>query len=109
MLEERYTSIADSLRLHDEAAGASLAEAIPDIILADNLYGVDLSEQAVEITQRLALWIRSARRGTTLADLSRNIVRGNSLVTDPAVDPHALDWGKAFPDLFGRPTRGSTA
>jgi len=79
---------------------ARLEDAIPDLILNHNLYGVDLSEQAVEITQ-LALWIRSARKGHTLADLSRNIVWGNSLVSDAAVDPKALDWQKTFPAIFG--------
>jgi type II restriction/modification system DNA methylase subunit YeeA len=44
---------------------AALEDAVPDLILNHNLYGVDLSEQAVEITQ-LALWIRSARKGHTL-------------------------------------------
>jgi hypothetical protein len=105
VLEERYTTIADNLYLHDPAARAALADTIPDVILADNLHGVDLSEQGVEITQ-LALWIRSARRGKTLADLSHNIVRGNSLVSDPAFDPHALDWQAAFPTVFGRPDGG---
>jgi len=74
---------------------------IPDFILNNNLYGVDLSKEGVEITQ-LALWIRSARKGKTLADLSRHIVHGNSLVSDPKVDPHALDWEKAFPAVFGK-------
>jgi hypothetical protein len=105
VLEERYTTILDNLRLHDEAAAAKLADSIPDLILADNLYGVDLSEQAVEITQ-LALWIRSARRGKTLADLSGNIVQGNSLVTDPAVHPKAMNWQTKFPDAFARPNAG---
>src|SRR6266542_3346319 len=75
------------------------------MILADNLYGVDLSEQSVEITQ-LALWIRSARSGKTLADLSKHIVCGNSLVTDPTVHPRAMNWAAAFPDVFGRAQPG---
>ncbi|HEX3150333.1 MAG TPA: DNA methyltransferase [Gemmataceae bacterium] len=79
---------------------ATLEDAIPDFILKGNLYGVDLSHEAVEISQ-LALWIRSARLGRSLADLSHNIVRGNSLVADPEVDPHALDWHKTFPAIFG--------
>ena len=62
---------------------------------------MDLSPQAVEITQ-LALWIRSARRGKTLADLSQNIVWGNSLVTDPAVHPQAMHWEETFPEVFAR-------
>jgi hypothetical protein len=104
-LEEHYLHLADSLRLHDEAAAHTLEETAPDLILADNLYGVDLSQQAVEITQ-LALWIRSARLGRTLADLSHNIVQGNSLVTDRNVHPKALDWKETFPPVFNRKNRG---
>ncbi len=72
------------------------------MILSENLFGVDVSPEAVEITQ-LALWIRSARRGRTLANLTGNIVCGNSLVTDPAVHPRAMEWEKAFPLIFKRP------
>lgn len=79
---------------------ALIEDAIPDLILNQNLYGVDLSQEAVEITQ-LALWIRSARRGKTLADLSKHIVCGNSLVSDSGVDSRALDWRTAFPGVFG--------
>lgn len=87
---------------------AVLEDAIPDLILSRNLFGVDLSEEAVEITQ-LALWIRSARRDKTLADLSQHILCGNSLVADSAVDPRALDWAKAFPSVFAaRESRGFT-
>jgi type I restriction-modification system DNA methylase subunit len=105
LLEEHYLRLADGLRLHDEAAANKLEEAAPDHILADNLYGVDLSQQAVEITQ-LALWLRSARYGRTLADLSHNIVQGNSLVTDRNVHPKALDWKEAFPTVFNRQGSG---
>lgn len=79
----------------------SLEDSIPDLILNHNIFGVDLSDEAVEISQ-LALWIRSAREGKSLADLSRHVVAGNSLVDDPAVDPKALDWAAAFPSVFGR-------
>jgi len=101
VLEEWYTKIVDELILHEGPAADKLEDAIPNMILADNLYGVDVSPQAVEITQ-LALWIRSARRNKTLADLSRNIVLGNSLVTDPAVHPQAMVWEARFPDAFSR-------
>lgn len=100
-LEERYTYILDQLLHHDGENAEEIAGQIPEMILADNLYGVDLSEQAVEITQ-LALWIRSARRGRTLADLSNNIVCRNSLVTDTEVDPRAIDWRAIFPVVFDR-------
>ncbi len=29
-------------------------------------------------------------------------MRGNSLVSDPAIDPHALDWPRQFPEVFAR-------
>lgn len=82
-----------------------LEDAIPEEILGHNLYGVDLSREGVEITQ-LALWIRSARKGKTLADLSGHIVHGNSLVADTSVDPKALDWQKVFPRIFGKDAPG---
>jgi hypothetical protein len=84
---------------------AELEEEIPDLILGQNLYGVDLSDEAVEITQ-LALWIRSARKNRKLSDLSGHIVCGNSLVSDSAVDPKALDWKVTFPGIFGRGAPG---
>lgn len=83
------------------AKGADdLYDAIPDLILHGNLYGVDLQPEAVEIAQ-LSLWLRTARPGKTLADLSANIVCGNSLADDPNVHPRALKWERAFPDVFG--------
>jgi len=103
--EEQYAEVVDNLVASGDRAAEKLSDQIPDMILADNLFGVDLSPEAVEITQ-LALWIRSARRGHTLANLSANIVCGNSLVDDPVVHPRAMKWAAAFPAVFGRPTGG---
>ena len=105
VLEEHYTTVIDNLLSLKAPEAEKLAEGIPDMILAENLFGVDLSPEAVEITQ-LALWIRSARRGRTLADLSGNIVCGNSLVTDPAVDQRAMNWKEVFPNIFKREESG---
>jgi len=101
VLEDWYVKIVDELMLHEGRAADKLEDAIPDMILGDNLYGVDVSPQAVEITQ-LALWIRSARRNKTLADLSENIVLGNSLVNDADVHPQAMDWETQFHGVFSR-------
>jgi hypothetical protein len=98
-LEEQYADVIDNLIACGDRAAEKLADQIPGLILADNLFGVDLSPEAVEITQ-LALWIRSARHGHTLADLSGNIVCGNSLVDDPAVHPRAMKWAQTFPAVF---------
>jgi N-6 DNA Methylase len=100
VFEGEYVRVADHRRLHEGPAAEALLDEIPDRVLNDNLHGVDLSEQAVEITQ-LALWIRSARRGKTLADLSHNIVWGNSLIDD--LD---FDWAKTFPAVFDRAEPG---
>jgi hypothetical protein len=98
-LANAYDEVSAALRL-PESDERRLQDQVSDTILRDNLYGVDLSDEAVEIT-RLALWIRTARVGRSLADLSQNIVRGNSLVGDPEVDPLALDWPATFPRVFG--------
>ena len=99
-LELAYEEIARKMRMVGQLQAAmNLVNAYPDSILADNLYGVDLSAESVEITQ-LALWIRSARKGRALTDLTHNIHRGNSLVRDPAVHPNAFDWQAKFPGVF---------
>ncbi|MDX2045854.1 MAG: N-6 DNA methylase [Chitinophagaceae bacterium] len=70
-------------------------------ILSNNLFGVDINEEAVEIA-RLSLWLRTAQKGRKLSDLSRNIKCGNSLIDDPAVaGDKAFNWQKEFPQIFG--------
>ncbi len=68
-------------------------------ILNNNLYGVDLNEEAVEIA-RLSCWIKSAEPGSPLTSLDHNIRKGNSVVTDKNVHPDAFDWHAAFPEVF---------
>jgi len=68
-------------------------------ILQNNLYGVDLNEEAIEIC-KLSLWIKTAQRGKILTSLDRTIRVGNSIVSDPAIDPAAFDWQSAFPEVF---------
>jgi Eco57I restriction-modification methylase/TaqI-like C-terminal specificity domain/Putative RNA methylase family UPF0020 len=68
-------------------------------ILQNNLYGVDLNDEAIQIC-RLSLWIKTARRGKALTSLDHTIRVGNSVVSDPAVHPRAFDWQTAFPEVF---------
>lgn len=98
-LEAIYADVLDELCDTDGKKYEKLRDDIKPRILRDNLFGVDLSDQAVEIT-RLALWIRSAQRGRKLTDLSHNILHGNSLVDDRQVDQRAFDWQKRFPEVF---------
>ena len=105
VLESRYNEVIGHLDELGEPDAKKLSQRIPMFILQENLYGVDLSPEAVEITQ-LALWIRSASPGQLLARLSENIVHGNSLVHDPEVHSAGFDWHDRFPDVFNREEAG---
>ncbi len=70
-------------------------------ILQNNLYGVDLNEEAVQIC-RLSLWIKTARRGKVLTSLDHSIRVGNSVIDDPEVHPRAFTWKSAFPEVFDK-------
>ncbi|MFM2044553.1 MAG: Modification methylase PaeR7I [Pseudomonadota bacterium] len=86
---QEYTEIKD--RLLDLGA-ADLFDA-ETRILEENIYGVDLNGEAVEIA-RLSIWIKTAKKGRKLSNLDATIVQGNSIVTDPTVDPRAMDWSR---------------
>ncbi len=103
VLEARYHEVIGHLDQLDQADAKQLLQEVPAFILRENLYGVDLFPEAVEIAQ-LALWIRSATRGQLLERLSENIVHGNSLVHDPAAHPAGFDWRKRFPEVFTSPS-----
>jgi hypothetical protein len=105
VLEDKYIDILEALSIHEPEMAEDLRDKISGFILHDNLFGVDLSPEAVEITQ-LALWLNSAQKKKTLADLSKNIVCGNSLISDTSVDALALDWQKKLKDVFSRPNPG---
>ena len=68
-------------------------------ILENNLYGVDINEDAVEIA-RLSLWLRTAQQGRALANLSGKIKCGNSLIDDKTVASNAFVWQEEFPEVF---------
>ncbi len=70
-------------------------------ILQNNLYGVDLNEEAIQICQ-LSLWIKTAARGKRLTSLDHTIGEGNSVISHPAVHPKAFDWQAAFPEVFAQ-------
>ncbi|MBR0264126.1 MAG: Eco57I restriction-modification methylase domain-containing protein [Prevotella sp.] len=75
---------------------------IENSILENNLYGVDINEESVEIAQ-LALWLRTAKPHRKLNSLNENIKCGNSLISDPAIaGDKAFDWQKEFPKVFER-------
>ena len=71
-------------------------------ILENNIYGVDINEESIEIA-KLSLWLRTAKQGRKLSNLSNNIKCGNSLIDDPAVaGDKAFNWQNEFPEVFAK-------
>lgn len=71
-------------------------------ILENNLFGVDLNEESVEIA-KLSLWLRTAQPNRKLNDLNSNIKCGNSLIDDETIaGEKAFNWQVAFPKIFDK-------
>jgi len=71
-------------------------------ILENNLFGVDLNEESVEIA-KLSLWLRTAQPNRKLNDLNNNIKCGNSLIDDVAIaGDKAFNWQEEFPQIFAK-------
>ena len=71
-------------------------------ILENNLFGVDLNEESVEIA-KLSLWLRTAQTNRKLNDLNHNIKQGNSLIDDVSVaGENAFHWESEFPKVFAK-------
>lgn len=99
---ERVNEQLAALALADESGQYVGQRSLFDLnktILNQNLYGVDLSPESVEIT-KLSLWLKTAERGKQLTYLDDNIQVGNSIIADPNIDPRAFDWQAAFPEVF---------
>jgi type I restriction-modification system DNA methylase subunit len=75
---------------------------VENSILENNLFGVDINNESVEIA-KLSLWLRTAQPNRKLNDLSNNIKCGNSLIDDPEVaGDKAFNWEKEFPQIFDK-------
>lgn len=80
--------------------GGLVFQDVSNHILENNIYGVDINDESVEIA-KLSLWLRTAQRGRKLTTLNNNIKCGNSLIDDFAVaGEKAFDWKKEFPTVF---------
>lgn len=65
-------------------------------ILLNNIFGVDLNKESVEIT-KLALWLKTARQNYKLQNLDENIKCGNSLIDDETIaGDKAFKWEEEF-------------
>ena len=75
---------------------------VENCILENNLYGVDINEESVEIA-KLALWLRTAKPHRKLSSLNNNIKCGNSLISDPEIaGEKAFNWQAEFPQVFAK-------
>jgi hypothetical protein len=73
---------------------------IENSILENNLFGVDINEESVEIT-KLSLWLRTAQPNRKLNSLSSNIKCGNSLIDEPIEGvENYFKWEEEFPKVF---------
>ncbi len=87
-LEAKLTGSSIAFTYHSES------------ILENNLFGVDLNEESVEIA-KLSLWLRTAEPNRKLNSLNNNIKCGNSLIDDPEVaGDKAFNWQQEFPQVF---------
>ena len=68
-------------------------------ILLNNIYGVDLNEESVEIT-KLSLFLKVCKKDTKMPALDKNIKCGNSLIDDPEYTDKPFNWEEEFPEIF---------
>lgn len=75
---------------------------IENTILENNIYGVDLNEESVEIA-KLSLWLRTAQPRRKLNNLNSNIKCGNSLIDSRTIaGDKAFNWQEQFPTVFAK-------
>ena len=85
--------------------GGMVMKNIENTILENNIYGVDLNEESVEIA-KLSLWLRTAQPRRKLNTLNKNIKCGNSLIDSKAVaGDKAFNWQNEFPHIFSEKTK----
>ena len=72
-------------------------------IIQNNIYGVDLNPESVEIT-KLSLFLKIASKNKRLIGLENRIRTGNSLIEDKTVHDRAFDWNAEFTEVmkFGK-------
>ncbi|MFH1585980.1 MAG: DNA methyltransferase [archaeon] len=69
-------------------------------IIGNNIFGVDINEESVEIT-KLSLFLKMARKNRKLTDLSNNIKQGNSLIDNEEIAGKlAFNWNEKFKEIM---------
>src|SRR5690606_29506516 len=81
---------------------AMILSEVENAILENNIYGVDINEESVDIA-KLSLWLRTAQKGRKLTSLNSNIKSGNSLIDNPSIaGEKAFNWQEEFPNVFAK-------
>jgi hypothetical protein len=119
LLQERRWLAQERERIEQGARRLFDADASIRATLANNLYGVDINAESIEIA-KLALWLHTAQADRPLATLDRNVRTGNSLIDASFIDffeqtqtslfdseseqrkerVNVFDWASAFPEVF---------
>jgi len=95
---------AEYRRINDKLAELTGQHSLFDLnkeILTNNLYGVDINPESIEIS-KLSLWLKTAERGKSLTSLDANLVAGNSLGIMQPVPGESFCWHNAFPKIMAR-------
>ena len=80
--------------------GGLVFQEVRNHILENNLFGVDINQESVEIA-KLSLWLRTAEPHRKLSNLNENLKCGNSLIDNASVaGDKAFVWREEFPDVF---------
>jgi len=73
---------------------------IENHIIKNNLFGVDLNFESVDIT-KLSLWLKTVKRGKLLGDIEYNIQVGNSIIDDNEISGDlAFNWNERFKTIM---------
>ena len=87
-------------KIFDLTGTKDLFSDISKDILQNNIFGVDLNKESVEIT-KLSFWLKTADKNKTLATWENNIKCGNSLIDDKEIaGESAFNWEKEFLEVF---------
>jgi len=97
-LLEEHAFIDESIKTLMGGSVLGLYDVKKDI-LENNLYGVDINAEAVEIA-KLSLWLRTVESGRKLNKLADKIKVGNSLIDDKSIVDNAFVWEEEFAEEF---------
>lgn len=89
-------------RVHDKISELSNTELLFDFdkqILQNNLHGVDINPESIEIT-KLSLWLKTAKKGKKLTTIDQQFLVGNSLGLVEAVPNSDFCWKTQFAKIM---------